>query len=213
MQIYPQVQFKKVESTKLQEAFFLAFSKFSPLHHRHILIERRAFPETIMRAQPVVNHLFFHRNLRGFTIQINSKPESFSAMGAEELPFEVLVGWFAHELGHILDYLDRPGLNMIHFGLSYVWSKEFRIQAEYAADHNAIKMGLSDHLITMKKWLFEESTFPAHYLQRLQKYYMQIDQVRFLAGVEQKRSQRNIILNEENGLNIFPKIQRLRPSD
>jgi hypothetical protein len=41
------------------------------------------------------------------------------------VPYNVIVGWLAHELGHVLDYKDRSSINLMWFGVMYYFSHDF----------------------------------------------------------------------------------------
>ncbi|WP_157472148.1 hypothetical protein [Neolewinella persica] len=130
-----------------------------------------------MRAQPVLNRSFFRRKTRQYRVDFSDHLDVTQHVRVQELPKEVVVGWFAHELGHIIDYLNRPLLGMISFGLGYaLWSKYMR-KAERVADTVAVSHGFGAEIGATKQYLLEHATLPPHYKQRLKKYYLSADEL------------------------------------
>ncbi len=87
------------------------------------------------------------------------------------VPANVIVGWLAHELGHILDYKQRSSWNLIWFGAKYYFSEPFLKQAEITADRNAIEHGFVDEIVVSKQFARNPRYFPTDYIQKLNQLY------------------------------------------
>lgn len=133
---------------------------------------------SFMQAQPVFRSMFVHKSKRRYKIKVsrfliierNVKDVSY-------IPHDVLVGWIGHELGHVLDYLHRSNFNMIMFGIRYLISKKFLIEAERRADIFAIEKGLSSYLIKSKNYILEQTSLPEKYRAKIRRYYLSAEEV------------------------------------
>lgn len=169
--------YQNVQSQQLQDWFCEVLNTYPELSHSTIYLRKLNMKRSTMRAQPVLNWNFFRRGKREYRIDFSSHLEVTEHVRVQQLPKEVVVGWFAHELGHVVDYLHRPTLGMISFGLGYaLWSKYMRA-AERRADQIAVNHGFGSEIIATKNYLMQHSTLPAHYKKRLEKYYLSADEI------------------------------------
>ena len=76
----------------------------------------RKMGTSVMKAQPRFRSLFNKKEKRKYIILISRQ---FGIKNIElstvNIPSEVIIGWIGHELGHIMDYIDRSSLNLIGF--------------------------------------------------------------------------------------------------
>ena len=129
--------------------------------------------KSVMQAQPVVKTLFRSKEKRVYVIKISRYLKlNKERLDISTLPFEVLVGWIGHELGHIMDYKDRSGVAMIGFGAKYWLSEKFLKQAERRADLYALKHGLGDKIISTKNFVLNHIDIPVPYKERIKRLYM-----------------------------------------
>lgn len=159
------------------DCFFEALEGYPNLQKQPLRLRMHAMKDMTMRAQPVVNRNFFSRRKRAYRIDVQHTTRVNRHIVLEDLDRQVLVGWFAHELGHIRDYYSRSGLNLILFGLGYWLLSTFRIGAERKADLYAIEHGFATEINVTKRFLLEESDIPNSYKDRLNRYYMTIEEV------------------------------------
>jgi len=178
------VRFINVESDRIKEIFLKTLHQFPVLHPHIIRIKYRPLRHTTMQAQPVLNRHFFHRRRRHYQIDINDHTRINRHIRVDELPEAVLAGWFAHELGHLVDYLKRGGFNLMGFGFGYVAFEYFRIGAERMADLHAIDHGFGEHIKETKKFILEESSLPNEYKTRIERFYMSPEEVELMLGQE-----------------------------
>lgn len=154
-----------------------ALSAYPELWNNRLYLHSRNLRDMTMRAQPVVNALFFFKKWRRYRVDVQGYTQVNETISLRELPEAVLVGWFAHELGHVMDYLPRSGWNLAAFGIQYWYSPTFTIGAERKADLIAIEHGFAEEITATKRFLLEESSIPNTYKDRLEKYYMSIEEV------------------------------------
>lgn len=151
--------------------------------------------KSTMQAQPEFWSFFRSKKNRKYKVLIS---ESFligdSIYYTKNLPSKVLVGWFAHELGHIRDYQGRSGLNLIGFGLGYLFSENAMKRAERAADSYAVAHGLEDYIIATKNFILNEANFPEIYKNRIRRYYLSPEEIMIL--VKEREDQAKLLDQE-----------------
>ena len=179
------VKFESIPSEYVRNAFYQAYKAFPELHAHPIVIRRKALNNTTMRAQPVVNLQLLDKKKRHYRIEISNHTSLAHHVPLTELPEKVLIGWFAHELGHIIDYQQRSFIGLIRFGIGYLFMPTFRIGVERQADIYAIEHGFAEYLIATKTFILEQSTLPSHYKDRIKKYYMSPDEIATLLNQQE----------------------------
>ena len=173
----PHLVYQNVQSTQLRQWFAETLAAYPELQDRPIYLRKLGMKRSTMRAQPVLNGQFFRRATRHYRVDFSNHLDVTEHVKVQKLPKDVVVGWFAHELGHIVDYLDRPVLGMVSFGLGYaLWSRYMR-KAERRADEIAVQHGFGAEVRATKDYLMSHTTLPAHYKRRLEKYYLSADEL------------------------------------
>ena len=185
----PTPLFQNVQSPELRRWFTQTLAAYPELRQRRVYLRKLPMRYSTMRAQPVLNRSFWRRATRHYRVDFSSHLEVTEHVRVRELPEEVVVGWFAHELGHIVDYLHRPWRGMIAFGLGYaLWSRYMR-EAERRADSIAVDHGFGAQIIATKQYLMEHATLPEHYKSRLRKYYLSADEIEALVTAYEERGE------------------------
>lgn len=174
------IEFKNIDNAFVKACFKKAVAGYQALENNTIILSQKATPKTNMRAQPVLDAKIFNTKKRTYKIEISNHSNFAQYLKIEELPEIVLVGWFAHELGHVMDYFHRSAGNMIRFGLGYWLFPNFRIGAERKADLYAIENGFAKEILATKKFILEHSSLPDFYKKKIEKYYMSPDEVTLL---------------------------------
>jgi hypothetical protein len=121
--MHPHVVFDNIDSSFVEKCFLQAHQGFKDLHANKIILSRKPLGKTNMQAQPVRNLHFWSKKKRAYRITMSNHIKFEQYFKPEELSEEVLVGWFAHELGHVMDYLDRSGWDLIKFAMGYLFLK------------------------------------------------------------------------------------------
>lgn len=170
----------KQEENTLKKAFTEALNGFDNLKNKNVKLIIKNIPKTSMRAQPSLNRYFFKRSTREFKIEIAhiSKIDNHTRM--EDLPHEVLVGWFAHELGHIQDYQNLSIWGIIKLAVRYLYSGKYKKMVERRADLEAIKYGFTQEILTTKRYLLSHAELSPKYRRNLTKYYLSPEEIESL---------------------------------
>lgn len=166
--------------TALQAEVKEALSYFPELWKTKIdFVFKDKIKNAVMQAQPRVRTLFKGKKTRTYKIKISRELQLGDiSKPIEEVPHEILVGWIAHELGHIMDYLDRSSFQMIGFGFNYITSKSFLMNAEYEADKHAIAHGCADLIIETKNYILNHEHLSDDYKARIDRLYISPEEVR-----------------------------------
>ncbi|MTI22400.1 hypothetical protein E1176_15315 [Fulvivirga sp. RKSG066] len=172
----------KTVPASLSEEIKEALSYFPELWKTKIdFVFRDNIKNAVMQAQPRVRTLFKKKVARTYKIKISK----FLKLGdqikpIEEVPHDILVGWLAHELGHVMDYVDRSSFQMIGFGFNYLTSRAFLKNAELEADRYAISHGCADLIIKTKKYILNHEHLPEDYKARIDDLYLSPEEVRLM---------------------------------
>lgn len=126
-----------------------------------------------MQAQPKLSGLFKNKKNRSYLIMIR---ESFHIENENfqisEISSEVLTGWIGHELGHVMDYQEKSGFNLLLFGFKYLTSSGFIKEAERAADTFAVNHGMGDYILATKKFIMNHPHLSKLYKDRIKRLYL-----------------------------------------
>ncbi|EKB47297.1 hypothetical protein [Cecembia lonarensis] len=159
---------------EIMEPVMEALSHFPDLRDVHINFEfKDKIKGSVMQAQPKVLSLFVDgKEKRKYRIKI-TRALNFGdvVIPVEEIPNDALVGWIGHELGHIMDYLDRSSTNMMRFGFKYLVSKQKVVEAELAADGFAIECGLGHQVLATKNYILNHDGFDEGYKEKIKTLY------------------------------------------
>jgi len=172
----------KIIPESIKDEVKIALSHYPEL--KDIPIEFR-FKENIkksfMQAQPKFSGIFKNKKKRSYFIMITEnfhiENESFTI---SEVPSEVLIGWIGHELGHIMDYQERSGLNLIGFGISYLTSHKFIKVAERSADTFAVSHGMGDYILATKDFILNHAHLSKVYKDRIRRLYLSPEEILLL---------------------------------
>lgn len=137
--------------------------------------------KSFMQAQPKFSGLFKNKKDRSYLINIS---ESFQIEKEEfeisEIPSEVLIGWIGHELGHVMDYQERSGVNLLIFGIKYLTSSGFIKEAERAADTFAVNNGMGNYILATKNFILNHAHLSKLYKDRIKRLYLSPDEILML---------------------------------
>ena len=174
----------KVIPEELEKVILTALSYYPELAETKIrFIYKDEIRKSTMQAQPKVLSLFRGKAKRVYVVKISRylKLEK-DKLDIFTLPFNVLVGWIGHELGHIMDYKDRSGLAMVGFGAKYWLSERFLKGAERRADLYALKHGLGDNIISTKNFVLNHVGISEDYKERIKRLYMSPEEFNQMLG-------------------------------
>tara|TARA_Y100000588_G_C14072954_1_gene846602 strand:- start:188 stop:817 length:630 start_codon:yes stop_codon:yes gene_type:complete len=184
------IRFKNVDDPRVKKIFLKVLSHYKPLQDKKIDLVQRRLKKTTMRAQPVLSTFLGGKHNRRYKIEMNNSVQLPNHIKLEELDDEVLYGWLAHEMGHLMDYLRHGFFGMLKYGLLYLASSNYRMGAERRADLFAIEYGMSDQILATKEYILEKSNLSDKYKARIRKYYMSADEVLMMVEGEEKEELR-----------------------
>ncbi|WP_222430237.1 hypothetical protein [Gillisia sp. Hel_I_86] len=137
--------------------------------------------KSFMQAQPKFSGIFKNKKNRSYFVMISEnfhiENESFAI---SEVPSDVLIGWIGHELGHIMDYQERSGFNLIQFGIGYLTSHKFIKVAERAADTFAVSHGMGNYILATKDFILNHAHLSTVYKDRIRKLYLSPEEILLL---------------------------------
>lgn len=179
-QRYHKLYFKNVQSDFIKSCFREAYEGFPELHGNTVRLEKLALRGYTMRAQPLLNGGVIHRSSRHYRVQMSNHVRIARYVRPAQLPRAVLVGWFAHELGHVMDYHRKSLFGLLWFIIGYVSFATHRVGAERRADVFALGKNFGKQLMATKRYILDKSSLPARYKKRIRKYYMSPDELELL---------------------------------
>jgi len=171
------VRFRKVRSNKIKDSFLEALREYNELHDHSITLYQKRVKSSTMQAQPIITFKNILSGVKKYRIKLGVFVSSSDTLKVEDVPQEVMTGWFAHELGHLVDYLSYSNLGMLKYGIKYLFSDTFKMKTEHEADYIAIKKGFREEIIATKQWLLNHELVDQGYKDQLNKYYLSIEEV------------------------------------
>lgn len=149
---------------------------------------KKNIKKSTMQARPTFGSFFRSRKNRSYVILIS---ETFKISDKEfmtrHIPDDIFIGWIGHELGHIMDYQNRNKLDLIWFGIKYLFSQNHIIEAERAADSYAVSHGMADYILKTKDFILNNAEIAESYKDRIIRYYLSPEEIMEL--VEQLEKQ------------------------
>ncbi|PTM05859.1 MAG: hypothetical protein DA405_02050 [Bacteroidetes bacterium] len=170
------VHFKNVENEKIKNSFLEVMRRYTELHNSEVTLVQGPLKSSTMQAQPVIKLAHLFSETQKYHVKLAHLVRDSKELKVADLPAEVLTGWFAHELGHLVDYRPYNNFQMILFGLKYVFLKSFKKEAEHAADYIAIRHGFRSEIIATKRFILENDLLEESYKAKIRRYCMPIEE-------------------------------------
>lgn len=134
--------------------------------------------KSFMQAQPAFSNVLKGKSKRNYYIFISSKVNiEGKDFSIKDIPSDVLTGWLGHELGHIMDYMDRSGMGLVVFGLRYVTSNKYIMKAERRADVYAVNQGMGDYILQTKEFILNNTDLSDAYKNRIKRLYLSPEEI------------------------------------
>ncbi len=172
-----QVQFTQLKNKKIQQCFMKALEGFESLQDQEFIVTQKRISGSTMQAQPFIKLSNLFTEEKKYWVKVAVYVRDSEKIKVADLPEEVLIGWFAHELGHVEDYKHNSNFKMIGFGLRYVLFPKFKRKVEHSADYIAIEKGFKSEILASKRFIFESDLVSQKYLDKLSKFYLPIEKV------------------------------------
>lgn len=166
----------------IKEKVNIALAFYPQLKNIHIEFKfKKNIKKSTMQARPTFDSFFKSKKNRKFLILISEK---FKISGKEfytiDIPKDIFIGWIGHELGHIMDYQDRSKLNLIWFGLKYLFSDNHIVEAERAADSFAVQHKMENYILKTKDFILNNADISEDYKKRIKRYYLSPEEIMVL---------------------------------
>ena len=173
---------KHIIPKKIKDKVEFALAYYPQL--RDVTIEfkiKKNIKKSTMQARPTFDSFFRSKGDRKYLILISKK---FKISGKEfstlDIPRDIFIGWVGHELGHIMDYENRSKLNLIWFGIKYLFSENHIIEAERAADGFAVQHKMESYILKTKNFILNHADITETYKNRMKRYYLSPEEIMYL---------------------------------
>lgn len=164
--------YKGVESERIRNCFRDVMKRFEGLHEFEITLVLGRIKSSTMQAQPIISLKSIFSGVKRYRIKLNKHIRDHEELKVIDVPDDVLKGWFAHELGHLVDYKQHSNFQMIIFGIKYLLSKKFKKKVEHDADYIAITYGYHEEILATKRYIVEHDLIGDKYKNKILKYYL-----------------------------------------
>ena len=156
-----------------------ALSYYPQLENINITLQfKKNIKKSTMQARPSFGSFFRSKKNRTYLILISETFKiSDKTFLTKDIPSDILVGWIGHELGHVMDYQDRDKLNLIWFGLKYLFSDNHIVEAERSADGFAVKHGMESYILKTKDFILNHADITPTYKERIIRYYLSPEEI------------------------------------
>ncbi len=170
---------QKIIPLSIESEVKMALDYYPDLEDSHIEIRfKKNIKKSTMQARPSFGSFFRSAKHRKYVILISERFKiSDKEFSTKDIPSDILVGWIGHELGHVMDYQNRSKMNLIWFGLKYVFSKNHIIEAERAADTYAVAQGMESYILKTKDFILNHADITPNYKLRIQKFYLSPEEI------------------------------------
>jgi len=148
-------------------------NRFVKLHNVNIKIAFIPMSLATMNCRPTIKSFLFPWKKREYVVSVNSR-EDFSqyTIPISALGKTALMGWFGHELSHILQY-ERMGFReLIKFPFKYFLDLSFRKNFEVECTKIAREIGFSDEFNEVEKFLRNDQRVHKKYRYRFERLYI-----------------------------------------
>ena len=189
---------KNIEKEALAALSFYPELKTTPIEFKF----KKHIKKSTMQAQPDLSTIFKGRKNRGYKILISEK---FHIENKEftigDMETDVLIGWFGHELGHVIDYRNRSTIGMLIFGLKYLFSKIHFKEVERTADTIAVHHGMSNYILATKKFILNNVHISPKYKARIARLYISPEEIMEIVNSKNKNLEKEV---DEEIVSSFP---------
>ena len=151
------------------------FDQYPELHSENIEVVRGEIKESTMYARPIVLWKNWWKGFDYYKLKVAYHVRDSEHLEVDSLDPLVLEGWIAHEMGHIVDYLDHSIVDMAVYGLKYMWSDRFARKVEHNADMIAVHHGFYEQIKITKEFLFYHNEIHPNYSAKMKKTYMSLE--------------------------------------
>jgi hypothetical protein len=125
-------------------------------------------------ARPAMNFLFRKQINRHYIIIVNENAEDVLGLPFGEIPFKAQTGFFGHEFAHIADYSEMNNLELIFFGIKYLFIQK---NIERQTDKSTIEHNLGYQLYELTNFITENPDTNQDYLKFKRNNYLNCEEI------------------------------------
>ncbi|SHJ54470.1 hypothetical protein SAMN04488007_0671 [Maribacter aquivivus] len=176
---------------EITEEAKIALSHYPELANTRIEFKfKKEIKKSTMQAQPSFWSVFKSKKNRSYNILISERIKiADSVYYTKDIPSEIMIGWLGHELGHVMDYQQRSGFNLIGFGFKYVTSENYIREAERRADSFAVTHGMETYILATKEFILKKAGLTQEYVDRIKNLYLSPEEIMLLVEERDALSQ------------------------
>lgn len=167
----------KVIPSEIKAVVLISLSFYPELLETNIIFEYKPIKQT-MNARPFVSNIFKTKKNRQYQIIINNNKGNHKGLPVETLSFNIIVGWLAHELAHIVAYEKMTNMQIISFAIKYGLSNKYNRLVERNTDLLTIKHGLAYPLYDGVEYLLNDNTISEDYKNKIRENYLSLDEIK-----------------------------------
>ncbi len=142
----------------------IALSYFPELKDVHILFMPKKL-KTTMACRPGADAIIASKQNRIYRIFINNHIKTKDGINYDDVPFNARIGLIGHELGHVVDYMQKSMVRIIGNGIAYVLSDSYRKAFEADVDQIAVEHGLGWQLYAFSHFVWNKADVDESYLE------------------------------------------------
>ena len=135
------------------------------------IIFQFGLPVSTMVSRPKLKSIFRSGNKREYEVIVRKPGTSKNGLEWNELSFNSLIGWIAHELGHIVHYGHKTSGGILFTGIKYGFPG-YRRRMERFTDNLVIQHDLGYALFEGTDYCINYSNAKPHYKKYMEKYYL-----------------------------------------
>ena len=128
-------------------------------------------PMSTMVSRPKLRSILRSGYEREYVITIRKPGTSKNGLEWNELSFNSVIGWIAHELGHIVHYSHKTSGGVLFTGIKYAFPG-YRRRMERFTDNLVIQHDLGYALLEGTDYTINYSNAKPHYKKYMEKYYL-----------------------------------------
>jgi len=148
---------------------------------------RKGYPElepvSMMWVRPTIGSFFWGKMKYKVFVSTDTMYSQF----VDTLSTDAILGWYAHELGHVVDYERRGRLGSFWMGVQYVFFPKGRARMEYRADKITIEHGYGCELLASVN--ISRKHLPSWKRKQAERFYLKRAQLEELIKICEQRKE------------------------
>lgn len=154
---------------KIEDALLVVIGVYPNITRGQIIVRYKPI-KTTMNIGPHISFLYLPKSRWKFVLTINTGNQNgFSLETADP---EIVIGFLAHELAHVLDYARRSRINLILLGVQYLLSRQYRRFLERDTDVLTIMHGFGSELLQSYESVLSGEEVSQNYKKNKKEFYL-----------------------------------------